>query len=164
MNFNISSKLVFIDNFPFLSASLDTFSLDQYLNQDFESKALDLVKQIAVNLYGFIIVFEKFNEKLPRKKSFKVCREIKELKRRNKLLKFGKDLKKMSKDYYDLYFYSVLFLVAVFEKFRNSSLKNYCLCPIHYLSAQALNWDAMLDMTKVEFEHISDADIYLFLE
>ena len=35
---------------------------------------------------------------------------------------------------------------------------------IHYLRAPALSWNALLNMTKVELELISDADIYLFFE
>ena len=58
--------------------------------------------------------------------------------------------------------YDVLFLADVTEKFRNSSLKNYGLCASHYLSAPALSWDAMLNMTKHELQLISDAHMYLF--
>ena len=43
-----------------------------------------------------------------------------------------------------------LFLAYVFEKFRNNSLNNCGLYPSHYLSAPALSWDAMLNITKVE--------------
>ena len=50
-------------------------------------------------------------------------------------------------------------LADAFEKFRNSSYKNYGLCPSHYLSAVAFSWDAMLNMKEVEFELISDTDI-----
>ena len=58
---------------------------------------------------------------------------------------------KTMKDYNDLYVKcDVLLLRDVFEKFRNSSLKNYVLCPSHYLSAPALSWDAMLNMTKIK--------------
>ena len=54
------------------------------------------------------------------------------------------------KDYQDLYLKcDVLLLADVFEKCRNNSLNNYGLCPSHYLSAPALSWDAMLNMTKV---------------
>ena len=66
------------------------------------------------------------------------------------------------KDYHDLYLKCDVLLVAdVFEKFRNSSLKSYELCPSHYLSAP---WIAMLNMTRVEHELISYADMYLFFE
>ena len=50
------------------------------------------------------------------------------------------------------------------KKITNNSSKNYGLCPSHYLSSPALSWDAMLNMTKVEFELISDAGMYLLFE
>ena len=57
------------------------------------------------------------------------------------------------------------FIIAdVFEKIENNSLRNYRLCPSHYLSAPALSWDAVLNMTKVELELISDPDMYIFFE
>ena len=45
-----------------------------------------------------------------------------------------------------------------------NSLKNYGLCPPHYLSAPGLRWDAMLKMTKIELELITDLAMYIFLE
>ena len=61
-------------------------------------------------------------------------------------------------------FCDVLVLADVFQKLRNSSLKNYGLCPDHCLSAPALSWEAMLSVTKAELELISDANMYLFFE
>ena len=58
----------------------------------------------------------------------------------------------------------VLLLVDVFEKFIFASLKYYNLDPCNYFSAPGLSWDAMLKMTKVELEKISDPDIHLFIE
>ena len=67
---------------------------------------------------------------------------------------------KTMKDYHNLYLkFDVLLLADVFGKFRSNSLKNYGLCPSHYLSALALSWDAMLNMTKVELELIPDPDM-----
>ena len=44
------------------------------------------------------------------------------------------------KDFQDLYLrYYVLLLADIFETFKNDSLKNYGLCPSHYLSALALS-------------------------
>ena len=58
-----------------------------------------------------------------------------------------------------------LFLLAdMFEKFRNSRLKNYGLCQSHCLRTPDLSWDAVLNMTKVEFELTLDADMYLLFE
>ena len=54
---------------------------------------------------------------------------------------------KTMKDYHDLYLKR--FTVSrYFEKFRNNNLKNYGLCPSHYLSGPALTWHAMLNMTQ----------------
>ena len=74
---------------------------------------------------------------------------------------------KMNNNYHHLSLYlkcDVLLLAGVFEKFTNSSLKNCILCMIHYLSTPTLSWDAMLNMTKVELELISDVDKYLLFE
>ena len=69
------------------------------------------------------------------------------------------------KDYHDLQLKcDALLLADVFENLRNSSVKNYGLCPSDYLSAPALSWDTILCMTKVEVELISDADMYLLFE
>ena len=72
---------------------------------------------------------------------------------------------KMMKDYQDLYLKCDISLSAdVFEKFGNNSLKNYELCPSHYLSAPGSNKDAMLKMTKNELELIPDPGMYIFFE
>ena len=58
----------------------------------------------------------------------------------------------------------VLLLADVYEDCINKCLKYYGLDPCHYLSSPGLSWDAMLKMTKVELEKISDADMHLFIE
>ena len=55
-------------------------------------------------------------------------------------------------------------LADAFEKFRNNSLKTYELYPSHFLSAPTLRCDAMLNMTKVELELISNIGMHLFFE
>ena len=70
---------------------------------------------------------------------------------------------KRMKEYHDLYLKSkVLLLADVFGTFRNNSLKNYGLCPSHYFSAPGLSLDAMIKMTKINFELNSDPDMYIF--
>ena len=58
----------------------------------------------------------------------------------------------------------VLLLADVFEKFIDTCLKFYGLDPCHYFSSPGLSWDAMLKMTGVKLEKISDIDKYLFIE
>ena len=54
---------------------------------------------------------------------------------------------KTMKDYRDLYLTcNVLLLADLTEKFRNRCLKNYGLCPSHYLSASTLSWDVILSL------------------
>ena len=51
MSFNINNKLSFIDNFQFLSTSLDSLVKNlekddfRHFSQEFDSEVLDLVKQ-----------------------------------------------------------------------------------------------------------------------
>ena len=72
---------------------------------------------------------------------------------------------KTVKDYHDFYLKcDVLLSADVFEKFRNNNIKNYTLLPSHYLSAPAISWDAILDMTKVILELISNPNMYIFFE
>ena len=52
----------------------------------------------------------------------------------------------------------------VFEKFIATCLKLYGLDPCHYFSSPGLSWDAMLKMTDVKVEKISDIGKYLFIE
>ena len=68
-------------------------------------------------------------------------------------------------DYHDHYFKKDVLLSAdVFEKFIVTCLKLYGLYPCHYFSSPGLSWDAMLKMTGVKLERISDIDKYSFIE
>ena len=61
-------------------------------------------------------------------------------------------------DYHDHYFKKKMYCCQLMY------LKNYELDPCHYFSSPGLSWDAMLKMTGVELEKISDIDKYLFIE
>ena len=52
----------------------------------------------------------------------------------------------------------------MFEKFINTCLDYYGLDPSHYFSSSGLAWDAMLKMTKIELDLISDIGMHLFTE
>ena len=68
-------------------------------------------------------------------------------------------------DYHDHYLEKdVLLLADVFEKFIDICLKFYVLDPCHSFSSPGLSWDAMLKMTGVKLEKISDIDMYLLIE
>ena len=69
-------------------------------------------------------------------------------------------------DYYDQYLKKDILLLAdvIIEKFIDTCLKFYGLDPCHYFSSPGLSWDAILKLTDVKLEKISDTNIYLFIE
>ena len=139
----------------------------KYLSQEFDNDILYLVKQKEFYSCEYMSDFEKFKEELRSIEKFYSSLTNKKLSDKDygHVLKVSNtfEMKKM-KDHHELYLKCDVLLLAVFEKFRNSSLKNYGLCPSRFLSARALSWNAMLKMTKVELELISDVQMYLFPE
>ena len=146
----------------------------KYLVVEFGSENLELLKQKGDYPYEYMNSFERFSEeKLPAKKYF--YSSIKDV-------KIGDDDKisnghisvkyyltcekvwdkfemKNIGDYHDHYLKKdVLLLADVFEKFIGTCLKYYGLDPCHYFSSPGLSWDAMLKMTDVKLEKISDID------
>ena len=55
-------------------------------------------------------------------------------------------------------------LADVLKKFIDTCLKYYGLDPFHYFSSPGLSWDAMLKITGIKLEKISDIGKYLFIE
>ena len=152
----------------------------KYLIEEFGSENLELLKQKIAYPYECMDSFERFNEeKLPAKKYF--YSSIKD----GKIGDDGKisdghmdvndyltckktcdkfEMKNMG-DYHDNYLKKdVLLLAGVFEKFIDTCLKCYRLDPCHYFSSSGLSWDAMLKMTNIELEKISDIGKYLSIE
>ena len=174
MSFTLNNKVSFIDNFQFLSSSLDSLvknlSKDdfKYLSQEFDNSILDLVKQKGFCPSEYMNNFEKFKEELPSKRKFYsslTYRKITDKQYDHALNVWNRFEMKTMKGYHDVYLkYDVLLLADVFENFRNNSLKNYGLCPSHYLNVPGLSWDAMHEMAKIKLELIPDPDIYIFFE
>ena len=72
---------------------------------------------------------------------------------------------KTMKDYHDLYLeLDVLLLADVFENFREVCLNNYKLDPAWYLTAPGLSWDAMLRVTGIKLELLTDSDMLMMVE
>ena len=68
-------------------------------------------------------------------------------------------------EYHDLYLKSdVLLLADVFESFRKTCLQYYKLDPCHYFTFNGLSWDAMLKMTNIKLELMTDIDKFQFIE
>ena len=68
-------------------------------------------------------------------------------------------------EYHDLYLRTdVLLLADVFENFRTTCLRQYELDPAHYYTSPGLSWDALLKMTGVKLQLLTDYDMFLFVE
>ena len=113
--------------------------------------------------------FKKFSEdKLPNKCEFfnslkDECISEKDYERAKNIWNAFK-MKTMG-HYHDLYLKTdVLLLADAFEKFIKTCLDYYGLDACHYFSSPGLSWYAMLKMTGVKLELISDIDVHLFIE
>ena len=79
VSFSIINKLSFIDNFQFLSLSLDRLVKNlnkddfKYQSQEFDNNLLDLVKQKGFYRYEYMSDSEKFKEQLRSKERFYSC-------------------------------------------------------------------------------------------
>ena len=154
LSFTINNKFSIIDSFQFLTSSLDSLDKNlnkddfKYLSQEFDKNKLYLVKQKEFYLFEYMSVFEKFKEELHSKKKFYSSltnSKINDKEYEHVLNVWNKFEMKTMEDYHNFYLKcDVLLLPYVFEKFRNNSLKNYGLCPSHYLSAPGLSWNAIL--------------------
>ena len=68
-------------------------------------------------------------------------------------------------EYHDLYLESdVPLLTDVFENFRKTCMQYYKLDPCHYFTSSGLSWDAMLKMTNIKLELMTDIDMFQFIE
>ena len=68
-------------------------------------------------------------------------------------------------DYHDLYLETdVLLLAVVFEKLTSISLELYKLDSPYYFSSLGLSWNAMLKMTEIKLELISDIESIILLK
>ena len=140
----------------------------KYTKKAFQKDKLNLVSQKGVYPYDFMDSFDKFNEKLPQKEEFYSILNDEHISdedykhAQNVWNTF--DLKNMG-GYHDLYLKSdILLLADVFENFRKTCLEYYKLDPCHYFTSPGLSWDAMLKMTKMQLELMTDIDMFQFIE
>ena len=175
MAFTINRNLVFIDSMQFMNSSLDSLVKNlsdkdfKYLSEKISDEFLKLVKQKGVYPCKYMDSFKKFSEdKLPDRRRFfsslkDVCISVKDYLKANNTWNVFK-INTMG-NYHDLYLKTdVLLLADVFEKFINTCLDYYGLDPCHYFSSPGLSWDAMLKMTKIELDLISNIAMHLFIK
>ena len=176
MAFYINKHLHFIDSFQFMSSSLaklaDNLPPEQfiYTKKYFsEERQFQLMKEKGVYPYDYMDSFSKFNDThLPKREDFYSLLTDEDISDDD--YSHAQDvwntfqIKNMG-EYHDLYLKSdILLLADVLENFRKTCLINYKLDPCHYITSPGLAWDAMLKMTKISLDLITDIDMLLFIE
>ena len=168
-------KIVFKDSLKFMASSLDALvnnlSKDDFKNLEkyFTPEEVKLLKQKGFFPYDYLDNIEKLKDtKPPPQKAFYSKLKGNRISNYNykHVLNVWKTFKmKNFKTYLEIYNKTdVLLLADVFEKFRDICLKNYGLDPAHYYTAPGLAWDAMLKMTGVNLELLSNIDMLLMIE
>ena len=176
MAFYIGKHLSFIDSFAFMSSSLDKLAgnledRDFIYTKDYftDPVQFNLMKRKGVYPYDYMDSFSKFNDtELPEREDFYSLLYQKSISQddyshaKNVWNTFN--LQNMG-EYHDLYLRTdILLLTDVFENFRKTCLTYYKLDPLHYITSPGLAWDAMLKMTGINLELITDIDMQLFIE
>lgn len=112
------------------------------------------VKKKGVYPYDYMCSFDKLNDTQLPEKEYEHAQKVWET----------SNLKTIG-DYHDLYLgYDVLLLANVFEIIRSTCLQCFKLKPCHYFTSPGLSWDAMLKMTDIKLELMTDIDIFQFIE
>ena len=175
MAFMLGNHLTFIDSFQFMSSSLDKLVSNLpkddliYTSKAFKGKRLDLMSQKSFYPCDFMDSFEKFNQmELPNKDQF--CSILNDQHITDDEYDYTKKvwntfMIKTMGEYNELYLVSdVLLLTDVFENFRKTCMQYYKLNSCHYFTSLGLSWDAVLKMTNIILELMTDVDMFQFIE
>ena len=167
-------SFIFKDSYLFLNKSLDylTKTINDEdrisLKQEFGEENYQLLTKKGIYPYDYFDNIKKYNDqKLPNKEEFFNMINNKNISdedyehAKNVFKKFNCN---------NLLDYSILYLKTdichlsdVFQKFSDFAYKTYELDPRHSFTLPGFSWQAMLKMTKIELELISDPDMYLYL-
>ena len=176
MAFYINKHLGFIDSLQFMGSSLEKLA-DNLSEEGFiytreyftDESQFQLMKKKGVYPYDYMDSFSKFNDtQLPRREDFYSLLTDEDISEDD--YSHAEDVWKTFKlknmgEYHDLYLKSdILLLTDVFENFRKTCLTYYGLDPLHFVSSPGLAWDAMLKMTKINLDLITDIDMQLFIK
>ena len=175
MAFMLGNHLTFIDSFQFMSSSLDKLVSNlptkafKYTYNRFKQEQFELMKQKGVYPYDYMDSFDKFNKtELPTKEEFYSILNNEHI--TDEDYQHAQNVWKTFKlsnmgEYHDLYLKSYILLLAdVFENFRKTCLQYYKLDPCHYFISPGPSWDAMLKMTDIKLELMTDIDMFQFIE
>ena len=173
INQNIRAR--FIDSFRFMSSALSTLAnnlrSDQlhHVSKFYQGDLFELAKRKGVFPYKYIKGFEQYEEReLPPIEAFYSLltgEGISENDYTHAKSVFETFNCQTLGEYSDIYLtVDVLLLADVFENFRDLCLEIYNLDAAWHYSAPGLAWNAMLKVTNIELELLTDYTMYLFYE
>ena len=175
MAFMLGYHLTFIDSFQFMSSSLEKLVSNlpketlKYTSERFKGDKFDLMIRKGVYPYDYMDSFKKFEDTvLPTKDQFYSLLNDEHISDED--YQHAENVWKMffmknMGEYHDLYLQSdILLLADVFENFRKTCLEYYKLDLCHYFTSPGLSWDAMLKMTDIKLELMTDIDMFQFIE
>ena len=173
-----TKEFVFIDSYQHLSGSLD--NLVSNLKDKGEQYFKNLIDEfpddeIRANLfkkglypYNYIDSFQRFKEPIPERQHFenKLNNTTPSVDDYNDLLQTCNQLNitnlgQLHDHYVKL---DVILLADVISNYRSMAIEEYKLDPMHYGTAPAFSYDAMLKFTNAKPELLKDPDMYLFME
>ena len=175
MAFMLGNHLTFIDSFQFMSSSLDKLVSNlpaealKYTSERFKKEKLSLMTRKGVYPYDYMDSFDKFNKtELPTKEEFYsilIDEHISDEDYTHAQNVWNTFKLQTMGEYHNLYLKSdILLLADVFENFRRTCIQYYKLDPCHYFTSPGLSWDAMLKMTNIQLELMTDIDMFQFVE
>ena len=161
MAFMLSKHLVFLESFQFVSSSLDRLSANlpkdkfKYTSEVFKKGKLELMRDLMrPNCQAEDDFFSQLTQDAITDEQY--CHATKV---------WGTFNLQTMGDYHDLYLKSdILLLADVFENFRSTCLQYYKLDPCHYYTSPGLSWDAMLKITDINLELMTDIDMFQFID
>lgn len=169
-------KLRFLDSFRFVSDSLEKLAESLEPTQCIEIKKyfsdknkFDIIRQKGVFPYSYVDCMEKLDQNhLPSKDDFfdKLRNQNINTEDYNRAIKAWETFEcETLKDYALVYLISdCLILTDFFEAFRTVALRLFKLDPAQYYTAPGLSWDAMLKVTDVKLELLTDIDMLYFFK
>lgn len=173
---NRNRKLVFLDSYRFLGASLDNVSKGlteddfKIMKEHFEDIRLLKYKDSFKGFfpYEYLDSMDRFQETTlpPFEKWFSTLKDegISEEQQQHVMKIWNTFNCKTFKDYHDIYLkMDVLILADAMETFREFFLKNHNIDPAYCYSAPGLTWQCGLKYTGVKLELLTDKDmLYMF--
>lgn len=173
-------KLKFIDSFRFMPESLAKLAsliptkekrilLSECAKKKYTSEQIAMLERKCVYPYDYVDSFERLAETiLPSKDHFKNKlnnADISDVDYEFAWTVWRNFSMNTLGDYSELYMKTdILLLADVFENFRNTCHRIYKLDPAHYYTAPGLSFDAMLKLTRIQIELLTDVEMLTFVE